>query len=89
MAHAVIWSPTARRKLTDTLPESVAAAVWEFVNGALAEDPRRVGKPLRYDLEGLWSARRGEYRVLYQIDQQTVTVLVVTVDHRRGVYRRH
>jgi mRNA interferase RelE/StbE len=88
MAYAVIWSPTARRKLANTIPEQVAAAVWEFVNGALAYDPRRVGKPLRGDLAGLWSARRGEYRVLYRIDQHAVTVLVVTVDHRRDVYRR-
>jgi mRNA-degrading endonuclease RelE of RelBE toxin-antitoxin system len=65
----------------------MAAACIEFIGGPLAENPYRVGKPLRAPLEGLHSARRGAFRVVYRIDEGTVTVLIVTVEHRRDVYR--
>jgi hypothetical protein len=45
--------------LAETLPESVAAAVWRFINGPLLDNPHRVGKPLRFQLEGYHAARRG------------------------------
>lgn len=66
---------------------AVAAACIEFIGGDLAAAPYRVGKPLRAPLDGLHSARRGAFRVLYKIADEHVTVLVVTVDHRRDVYR--
>jgi mRNA-degrading endonuclease RelE of RelBE toxin-antitoxin system len=43
--------------------------------------------PLRKPFEGQWRARRGEYRVRYRIDEETQTVYVLDVDHRRDVYR--
>jgi mRNA-degrading endonuclease RelE of RelBE toxin-antitoxin system len=55
--------------------------------GALAEAPRRVGKPLVGELSGLWSARRGDYRIVYEIDDVAGTILVHRVQHRRDVYR--
>ena len=87
MTYRVVYSSRARRALAEVLPESVAAACIEFIGGDLAAAPARVGKPLRAPLEGLHSARRGAFRVLYKIDEEHVTVLVVTVDHRRDVYR--
>ena len=88
MVYQVIWSPTARRKLARELPEKVAAAVWEFARGPLANNPQRVGKPLRRELAGSWSARRGEYRVIYRLDDTTVEILIVTIYHRRDVDRQ-
>jgi mRNA interferase RelE/StbE len=75
----------ARRQL-DRLPISVAAAVVETF-GAIASNPRRLGKPLRFELEGHLSARRGPYRIVYRIDEQARTVLVVAVAHRADIYR--
>ena len=72
MPYRVIWSPTASRKLAQGLPENVAAAVWEFALGPLAANPKKVGKPLRRELDGLWSARRGEYRVIYRVDDAAI-----------------
>jgi mRNA interferase RelE/StbE len=69
------------------LPESVAAAVIETF-GAIGANPQRLGKPLRYELEGLWSARRGPYRIVYTIDRATRTVTIIAVGHRSDVYRR-
>ncbi len=75
----------ARRQL-DRLPISVVAAVVETL-GAIAGDPRRLGKPLRFELEGYRSARRGPYRIVHRIDDEARTVSVVAVAHRADVYR--
>jgi mRNA interferase RelE/StbE len=75
----------ARRQL-DRLPISVAAAVVETL-GAIAGNPRRLGKPLRFELEGHWSARRGPYRIVYRIDDEAHVVSVVAVAHRADAYR--
>ncbi len=56
--------------------------------GSLVEAPRRVGHSLQRELVGLWAARRGPYRVVYQIDDTTTVVAVVRIDHRADVYRR-
>lgn len=80
----VAWTPSAKRSLI-RLPEKAAAAAVEFIYGLLAENPQRVGKPLRFELGGLHSARRGDYRVIYRIsDVVTITV----IEHRADVYRR-
>lgn len=87
MTYRILLAPHARRALEIDLPEAVASAVWEFLSGPLSENPYRVGKPLSGQLTNLWSARRGEYRVIYTIAETTVTVSVVRIGHRRGVYR--
>ena len=85
--YELVLTPPARRALSDRLPEAVAAAVIDFLTTALVEQPRRVGKPLREGLTGLWSARRGTYRVLYRIHDEPAEVVVVRIEHRRDVYR--
>ncbi len=83
----LILTPPATRAIQKGLP--VAAAVIEFLTGALIDNPHRVGKPLRGELTGVHSARRGTYRVLYRINEQAGEVVVVRIDHRRDVYARH
>lgn len=87
MSFRVVVAKSAARRLAEHLPESAAAACIEFVFGPLAEDPRRVGAPLRKSFEGQWRARRGEYRVRYRIDDGARTVYVLDIDHRRDAYR--
>ena len=81
--YAIAWTPTAKRALT-RLPEKVATAAVEFIYGPLAGNPNRVGKALRFELEGLHSARRGDYRVIYRISD---VVTVTAIEHRADVYR--
>lgn len=69
------------------LPEKVRAAAVETVFGPIADNPQRAGHPLLGDLEGLHSARRGDYRVIYEIDDELQRVIVHRVQHRRDVYR--
>ncbi len=87
MSFRVVVARSAARRLAEHLPQAVAAACIEFVFGPLAEDPHRVGAPLRKPFEGQWRARRGEYRVRYRIDDETRTVYVLDIDHRRDTYR--
>jgi mRNA-degrading endonuclease RelE of RelBE toxin-antitoxin system len=70
----------------DRLPISVAAAIIETLD-AIASNPRRLGKPLRFELEGCWSARRGPYRIIYRIDDATRSIAVLAVAHRADAYR--
>jgi mRNA interferase RelE/StbE len=81
-----VWVAAPARRQLDRLPISVVAAVVETL-GAIAENPRRLGKPLRFELKGHWSARRGPYRIVYSIDDESRTVSVVAVAHRADVYR--
>jgi mRNA interferase RelE/StbE len=81
--YRVVLAPGARRALTTSLPPPAAFAAWEFINGPLAQKPRMVGAPLRAPFEGLWRARRGEYRVRYRIDDTKQQVTVLDIDHRR------
>ena len=83
---ALTWTPTAQRTLS-RLPEKIATAVVEFAYGSLAANPARVGKPLRFDLTGLHSARRGDYRVIYRIDTDAHQVAIIAVRHRSDAYR--
>jgi len=71
--YVIAWTAPARRALA-RLPEKVATAVVEFLYGSLAASPHRVGKPLRLGLEGLNSARRGDYRVIYPSTTSTTTL---------------
>ena len=85
--YDLVLTPAAVRAVQSRLPEPVAAAVIEFLTGALIADPRRVGKPLRGDLAGIHSARRGTYRVLYRINDDLREVVVLRVEHRGDAYR--
>jgi mRNA interferase RelE/StbE len=78
---------TVRRALSETLPEPVAAAAYEFITGPLLREPYRVGKRLLPPMDDRFSARRGTYRIIYRIDDKNRIVTVVDVDHRRDVYR--
>jgi len=82
----IAWTSSARRAL-NRLPEKVATAVVEFIYGSLAANPPRVGRPLKLDLAGLHSARRGDYRVIYRIDTDRRRVEVIVVEHRADAYR--
>ncbi len=89
LPYELVIAPTARRQLTEQLPEPVAFAAYEFIIGPLLENPHRVGKRLRPPLDDRHSARRGTYRVLYSIDDTRRLVTVVGVVARTDAYRPH
>jgi len=86
VTYTLRLSGAARRALSETFPEQIAAAVWEFVTGPLLDNPHRVGKQLRFRLEGFYAARRGQYRVIYRILDDEIIVEVIKISHRNDAY---
>ena len=84
--YEIIWKAEASRDM-DRLLRAIAAAVVESNYGPLAQNPNRVGKPLRFELAGKRSARRGNCRVIYEILETAVQVEVIAVQHRADAYR--
>jgi len=87
VTYDVRFTRSAKRALTVELPEKVATAVWAFVMGDLRRNPERVGKQLKAPLYPLYSARRGEYRVIYRIVDDILVIEIITIAHRRDSYR--
>lgn len=80
-------TPEGLRHL-DRLPTKVRLAAVETILGTIAENPYRAGKALVGELTGLHSARRGDYRVIYEISEERQIIVVHRVQHRRDAYRR-
>jgi len=87
VGYDLVVAGPAARVIGEELTESVAAAVIDFITGSLLDNPQRVGRELRNELTGIYSARRGTFRILYRIDEEQRAVTVLRVDHRRDVYR--
>ncbi len=79
-------TPEAMRNLV-RVPDKVKHATMALISGPLSENPHRLGKPLVGELEGLWSARRGDYRIIYAISEADKMVVIHRIQHRRDVYR--
>ncbi|MEJ0074232.1 MAG: type II toxin-antitoxin system RelE/ParE family toxin [Alphaproteobacteria bacterium] len=73
------------RKLGAEAEQRVLKYLRERIAGA--QDPRRLGHALTGDRKGLWRYRVGDYRIVASIEDDRFVVLVVTVGHRREVYR--
>lgn len=85
--YEVEITPEGLRHL-NLLPEKVRDAALAAILGPIAENPQRLGKRLLGELEGLHSARRGDYRIIYEIFEEEKIVLIHRVQHRGDVYRR-
>ena len=86
MSYEVIFAATARRDLR-RIPPRIVPAIIEFVFGDLARTPRKVGKPLKRELEGSYSTRRGPYQILYNINDATNRIEILRIDQRTDIYR--
>ena len=88
MAWKIEFLPAAAKELRK-LDRSVAARIVATVEQRIAtlDDPRAIGTALVGELAGLWRWRIGDYRVIAQVDDDRVTILVVRIAHRREVYR--
>lgn len=83
----VAFLPRAERRLAKLAVrdrDRILTFLDERVAGS--EDPRRIGKPLAGG-SGFWRYRVGDYRIIVRIEDNTVTVLVLDLGHRREIYR--
>lgn len=85
--YEVEITPEGLRHLNQ-LPDRIREAALSALFGPIAENPRRLGKPLLGELEGLTVARRGDYRIIYEILEEDQVVVVHRIQQRRDVYRR-
>ena len=88
MAWRIEFEESAKKELAK-LDRQEARRIVRFLREQIepAEDPRRVGKPLKGTLAGLWRYRVGNYRIVARIQDDRLLVLVVRIGHRREVYR--
>ena len=86
--YEIRFQAAARRAIAQQLPQAVAAAALEFCAAALTENPHRAGKPLFGPLAGCYGARRGTYRIVYRIDEDSCVVHVLDIVHRSEIDRR-
>lgn len=91
--YEIEFMPEAIRQLS-RLPEKIVVAALETIYVSIAENPRRVGKPLHEPLAGLRSARRGSYRIIYAISEEaneqegtSGSIQIHRVAHRKDAYR--
>ena len=84
--YRLTTTPEGARSL-DRLPAKVRPAVAETLAGPLVENPQRLGRPLVGRLEGLRVARRGNYRIIYEIRDDERLVVIHRVQPRRDIYR--
>ena len=88
MTWTVGWDDRARRELRQ-LDRQVQRDILGYFSERIAtdEDPRRFGKPIRHELQGLWRYRIGNYRAICHIGNDQLVVLVLAVAHRRQIYQ--
>jgi len=88
LTWTVEWDDRARRELR-RLDRQAQRDVLKYFSERIAtdEDPRRFGKPLQHELQGLWRYRIGNYRTICHIENDHLVVLVLAVGHRRQVYQ--
>lgn len=87
MAWTIEYDEAALRDLRK-LDRQVQREILDFMDKriAQAEDPRLFGKPLRHSKFGLWRYRLRDYRIICQLQQRKLVVLVVAIGHRSKVY---
>lgn len=88
MAYKIV--PTAQfEKDLRKIGQSNAVEVLRWISKNLenSEDPRQHGKPLKYALKQYWRYRIGDFRLLVDIQDQQLILALITVGHRRNIYR--
>ena len=89
MKYHVLFSKKAKKKLSKMDPSAAAYITkWLRKNVEGSTDPRRHGKALTADHSGEWRYRVGSYRILAEIIDDQIIVLVIDVGHRREIYRQ-
>jgi len=84
--YEVRITPEGLRHL-NRLPAKIRDAAISALTGTIRENPQRLDKKLVGELDGLYSARRGDYRIIYEVIDDPKTVVVHRIQHRADVYR--
>jgi mRNA interferase RelE/StbE len=80
------WDDKARKELR-RLEKQIQKKIFTYIRERAIENPRHFGKALSHDKVGLWRYRVEDYRIICRIDDFRLVLLVVTVAHRKEVYK--
>ena len=83
--YAVLFTREAEKRI-DKLDASIRKIIQKAVD-SLVQNPYK-GKPLSHELAGLYSYRTSDYRIIYKIEEGKLIVIVITVGHRREIYKK-
>ena len=88
MAWTLEYARSARKSV-EKLDSETRRRIREFLENRLAtlDDPRALGKPLKWPLVTFWRYRVGDYRILCDVQDRRLVILVVAIGNRREVYR--
>jgi len=82
------WADEARKELRK-LDKAAQSNILKYLRERIAQSghPSDFGKPLRHEKYGFWRYRVGDYRIVCQIKDEELTVLILRVGHRKDVYQ--
>ncbi len=82
---AIVYKKSVQKDLKK-ISNEIQYIIRRAIEDKLMVDPVRFGLPLRRSMKGLMKLRVGDYRIIYSIEKETVTVQVIKIGHRRAVY---
>jgi mRNA interferase RelE/StbE len=83
--YTVQFTREAKKRI-DKLDASIRKIIQKAIE-SLAQNPY-TGKPLSHELAGLYSYRTSDYRIVYKIEEGNLIIIVITVGHRREIYKK-
>jgi len=83
--YSIKYTKEAKKKI-EKLDKSIRLVIKKTIE-SLSSNPYK-GKPLSYELAGLYSLRTSDYRIIYRIKEKQLIIIVVTVGHRREIYKK-
>ena len=82
-----VWLESRAERELRKLPSEVFERILKKIS-ALAEDPKPAGSRKIIGSENDWRLRAGEYRIIYEIDEETRSIFIIRIRHRREAYRK-
>ena len=83
--YSIKYTKEAKRKI-EKLDTSIRLIIKKAIE-SLSSNPYK-GKPLSYELAGLYSLRTSDYRIIYRIKEKQLIIIVISVGHRKEIYKR-
>jgi mRNA interferase RelE/StbE len=86
MAWKIEFAESAAKTL-GKLDKPVAKRIIKFLKERIGDDPKAVGEALQGNLAPMWRYRVGDYRIICDIVEEAITVIVVKIGHRKEIYK--
>ncbi len=83
--YSIKYTKEAKKKI-EKLDKSIRLIIKKSIE-SLSSNPYK-GKPLSHDIAGLYSLRTSDYRIIYRIKEKQLIIIVITVGHRREIYKK-